>query len=200
MFTVAQLSDRLNDRFRLLDGGARTALPRQQTLLAVTDWSYDLLDGPERTVFMRLSTFAGGCTLESAEAVCGDDRIDVADVGPLLGRLVDKSLLIADGSGRFRMLQTLIQYGAERLAGEQDVGVVRGRHAAYFADLAEKSTDVHAVLRGAYPQTWWLGTLSDELDNIRMALSHSLACEDAQTAAADRRQTRLVLVVLRPHR
>ena len=114
-FTVTQLAERLDDRFRLLTGGARTALPRQQTLRAVTDWSYDLLFEHEQTVFERLSVFAGGCTLEAAEAVCSDEHLRTADIGDIVGRLVDKSLLVNDGAGRYRLLLTLAQYGRERL-------------------------------------------------------------------------------------
>ncbi|HEY1281575.1 MAG TPA: BTAD domain-containing putative transcriptional regulator, partial [Acidimicrobiales bacterium] len=116
-FTVNQLSERLDDRFRLLTGGARTALPRQQTLRAVADWSYDLLFADERKVFERLSVFTNGCTLEGAEAVCADDELPADAGADIVGRLADKSLVIADGSGRYRLLQTLAHYGRERLAG-----------------------------------------------------------------------------------
>ncbi|MBI5087603.1 MAG: winged helix-turn-helix domain-containing protein, partial [Actinobacteria bacterium] len=98
-FTLTQLVERLDDRFRLLTGGARTSLPRQQTLRAVTDWSYDLLFDDERMVFERLSVFSGSCTLEAAEAVCADDDLPVTEIGPIIGRLVDKSLLVGDGNG-----------------------------------------------------------------------------------------------------
>ena len=100
-FTIGQLAERLDDRFRLVTGGARTALPRHQTLRAVTDWSYDLLFDDERKVFERLAVFVGGCTLEAAEAVCSDDELPGAEIGALVGRLVDKSLVVADGSGTF---------------------------------------------------------------------------------------------------
>ena len=110
-FPVSQLSERLDDRFRLLTGGARTALPRQQTLRAVTDWSYELLFDHERAVFERLSVFNGGCTLEAAEAVCADDRIAADDVGDIIARLIDKSLLVREASGRYRLLLTLASTG-----------------------------------------------------------------------------------------
>ena len=123
--TVATLAERLDDRFRLLTGGARTALPRQQTLRAVVDWSYDLLFEDERRLFARLSVFAGGCDLEAAEAVCADDRVPAAEILDVSSRLVDKSLASASdagGDGRFSQLQTLWQYGRDRLieAGEVD--------------------------------------------------------------------------------
>ena len=92
---VGQLASRLDDRFRLLTGGARTALPRQQTLRAVVEWSYDLLFDDERRVFERLSVFAGGCSLEAAEAVCAGDDVAPEDVADLLAHLVDKSLVVA---------------------------------------------------------------------------------------------------------
>ena len=129
---VHQLAARLDDRFRLLTGGARTAMPRQQTLRAVVEWSYELLFDDEQRVFERLSVFAGGCTLEAAEAVCAGDDVAVEDIADLLAHLVDKSLLIADHSGpevRFRLLQTLGLFGRERLVASGDADGVRGRHA-----------------------------------------------------------------------
>ena len=107
---------RLDDRFRILTGGARTALPRQQTLRAVVEWSYDLLFDDEQRVFERLSVFSGGCSLEAAEAVCSGDGIAPEDVADLLAHLVDKSLVVADHSGsevRFRLLQTLALFGRD---------------------------------------------------------------------------------------
>jgi predicted ATPase len=116
-FPVEQLLERLDDRFRLLTGGARTALARQQTLRAVVDWSYDLLFEDERRVFERLSVFAGGCTLEAAEAVCADDEeVPDVSVADIVARLVDKSLVVAEEARRYRVLFTLGQYGRERLA------------------------------------------------------------------------------------
>ena len=109
--TVATLAERLDDRFRLLTGGARTALPRQQTLRAVVDWSYDLLFEDERRLFARLSVFAGGCDLEAAEAVCADDQVPTAEILDVLSRLVDKSLVSASDAGgdaRFSQLQTSV--------------------------------------------------------------------------------------------
>ena len=180
-FTVTQLSERIDDRFRLLTGGARTALPRQQTLRAVTDWSYDLLFDQERRVFERLSVFAGSCTLEAAEWVCADDQLSHADVGSIVGRLVDKSLLMTDGSGRFRLLQTLAQYGRERLIARDYDELVRDRHAEYYRDLAERSW-VDWRQAGGHPQTWWIAHLTAELDNLRAALTWSIGRADASTA------------------
>ncbi len=98
-FTVSQIAERLDDRFRLLSGGARTAMARQQTLRAVVDWSYDLLFEDERRVFERLSVFPGGCTIDAAEAVCAIDGLDPTDVVDSVTGLVDKSLLVVDRSG-----------------------------------------------------------------------------------------------------
>ena len=118
-FPVQQIASRLNDRFRLLTGGSRTALPRQQTLRAVVDWSYELLFDDEQRVFERLSVFLGGCDLATAEAVCADESLDAADLGDIIQTLVDKSLVVAVPRGdelRFTQLQTLAQYGREKLA------------------------------------------------------------------------------------
>ena len=181
VFTVDQLAERLDDRFRLLTGGARTALPRQQTLRAVTDWSYDLLFEDERAVFERLSVFAGGCTLEAAESICADGDIPTAEVGDVIGRLVDKSLVIADGSGRYRLLLTFIHYGHERLAETADGETVRDRHAAFFRELGVASYG-HMRRSGGPSHTWWLASLTTELDNIRVALEWSIACRDGLSA------------------
>ncbi len=182
-FSVTQLSERIDDRFRLLTGGARTALPRQQTLRAVTDWSYDLLFDHERRVFERLSVFSGGCSLDAAEWVSADAQLAHADVGPIVGRLVDKSLLVTDGSGRYRLLQTLGQYGRERLVARDDNEAVRDRHAEYYRDLAERSW-VDWRRAGGRPQTWWMSHLTDELDNLRAALTWSIGRADPSTARA----------------
>ena len=115
---LATVAERLDDRFRLLTGGARTVLPRQQTLRAVVDWSYDLLFEDERRLFARLATFTGGCGLTAAEAVCADEQVPAGEILDVLSRLVDKSLVIASSAGgeaRFSQLQTLWQYGLERL-------------------------------------------------------------------------------------
>ena len=180
-FTVAQLIERLDDRFRLLTGGVRTALPRQQTLRAVTDWSYDLLFDDERVVFERASVFVGGFRMDDAEAVCADDRLAARDVGPLLVRLVDKSLLVPDGSGRFKMLLTLAQYGQERLAEHGHSEAARNRHAAHYLQVAAPSFDDYQR-PGGRSQAWWLARLADEHDNLRAALEWSISNDDAETA------------------
>ena len=131
-----QIAARLNDRFRLLTGGSRTALPRQQTLRAVVDWSYELLFDDEQRVFERLSVLPGGCDLATAEAVCADDEIAAADVADHLRALVDKSLVVAVPAGdgvRFTQLQTLAQYGRERLTERGDAVRIRDAMARHFA-------------------------------------------------------------------
>ena len=179
-FTVGQLGRAPRRPIPTATAGARTALPRHQTLRAVTDWSYDLLFDDERTVFERLAVFTGGCTLEAAEAVCADEDLPSTEIGGLVGRLVDKSLVVADGSGRFRLLQTLAQYSREQLDAHGG-DIVRDRHAAYHAGLAELSS-VDWRRPGGQSQTWWLACLTTELDNVRVALDWSITREDAQTA------------------
>jgi predicted ATPase/class 3 adenylate cyclase len=132
--------ERIDQRFLLLTGGSRTALERHQTLQAAVDWSYELLDDRERRLFDRLSVFAGGFTLEAACAVAADDEATEVEVLDVLGDLVAKSMVIADRSGasvRYRLLETLRQYGRERLADESDVEATRDRHAHYYLNLEE---------------------------------------------------------------
>ncbi|WNI25088.1 BTAD domain-containing putative transcriptional regulator [Streptomyces sp. ITFR-16] len=180
MLTPQQIADRLDDRFRLLTNGSRTVLPRQQTLRAVVDWSWDLLPGDERTTLRRLSVFAGGCTLESAEAVCADSPAEAHDIAGRLGSLVDKSLVVAapaaDGGMRYRLLETVGEYAAERLdeAGERDA--VERRHQVYFRELA-RTTD--PLLRGAGQQAA-IELLQREYENLRTALRHAVAARDEQ--------------------
>ena len=141
--SVPSLHDRLDQRFRLLTGGSRSALPRQQTLRATVDWSYSLLTELEKSLFRRLSVFPDGFDLEAAEAVCPQGDIDVSDIADLLGSLVDKSLVVADqvGSGiRYRLLETIRQFGAEHLV-ENDVveaEAVAVAHCEHFLSLAEQ--------------------------------------------------------------
>jgi len=178
---VQQLAERLDDRFRLLTGGARTALPRQQTLRAVVEWSYDLLFEDEQRVFELLSVFAGGCSLEAAEAVCAGDQLQVEEVADLLAHLVDKSLVVADqadGQARFHLLQTLALFGRERLAASKAAHDARDRHAAHYLALAERGT---AAFRGE-DQVAWLVEIAREGDNLRAALAWFVDQQDAEAA------------------
>ncbi|MEV5202898.1 BTAD domain-containing putative transcriptional regulator [Streptomyces sp. NPDC053720] len=180
MLTPRQIADRLDDRFRLLTSGARTVLPRQQTLRAVVDWSWDLLDEAERAVLRALSVFAGGCTLAAAEAVCADGPQGAREVAGLLGSLVDKSLVVAapaeDGEMRYRLLETVGEYAAARLdeAAERDP-VVR-RHLVFYRELVRT---VEPELRGA-GQRPAIALLERDYENIRTALRHAVAARDEQ--------------------
>ncbi|HEV2635179.1 MAG TPA: BTAD domain-containing putative transcriptional regulator [Actinocrinis sp.] len=196
LLTPRQVADRLDDRFRLLTGGARTARPRQQTLRAVVDWSWELLSGPERAVLRRASVFSGGFTLAAGEAVCADpaagaggdgsggdedgSRVERADVLDLLGSLVDKSLVMAvqpqsaaedqaGGEIRFRMLQTVRAYAAERLAESGEAARIDQSHLDVFLTLAAHA---NPLLRTA-DQLHWLSRLAADHDNLLAALRRS---------------------------
>jgi predicted ATPase/DNA-binding SARP family transcriptional activator len=180
-FPIAQISSRLNDRFRLLTGGSRTALPRQQTLRAVVDWSYELLFDDEQRVFERLSAFPGGCDLATAEIVCADETLPQADLADHLHALVDKSLVIAVPTGdgvRFTQLQTLAQYGRERLTERGDAARTRDAMAKHYARLCAESAAAFTGDR----QRAWLTAIDQEHDNLRAALDWAVANEDADTA------------------
>jgi predicted ATPase/DNA-binding SARP family transcriptional activator len=180
-FPIAQIAARLNDRFRLLTGGSRTALPRQQTLRAVVDWSYELLFDDEQRVFERLSVLPGGCDLATAEIVCGDDELAAADVADHLAALVDKSLLVAvpvNGGVRFTQLQTLAHYGRERLTERGDAVRIRSAMARHFAELCSQSGP---AFTGDVQRTW-LAAIDQEHDNLRAALDWAVANDDAETA------------------
>lgn len=170
MMPADEILSRLEDRFRLLTGGSRTALPRQQTLRAAVEWSYKLLIPPERILFDRLSVFAGSFDLEAAEAVCAGDHAEPESILDHLSHLVDKSLVVSSedgpGAGMFRLLETLRQYGSELLARTADADETRRRHAAYFLALFE---DVEQKLRGPEQRTW-LTRLEEGHDNVRAAL------------------------------
>lgn len=180
-FPIPEIASRLNDRFRLLTGGSRTALPRQQTLRAVVDWSYELLFDDEQRLFERLSVFPGGCDLATAEAVCSDDALGAAEVADVVHALVDKSLLIAVPVGddlRFTQLQTLAQYARGKLTERGDTARTRDAMAAHFADLCSQSA---AAYTGS-TQRAWLMAIDAEADNVRAALEWAVANDDAETA------------------
>ena len=168
--SVEQIATRLDDRFRLLTGGNRTALPRQRTLRATVDWSYDLLSEEERALLRRLSVFAGGWSLEAAEAVCAGEGIESSDVLDLLQHLVDRSLVVTDvhpdGTTRFRMLEMLQQYALERLVERGEADAARGQHAAWVLALAERAGP---ELRGPREREW-SERLEGECENLRAAL------------------------------
>jgi predicted ATPase/DNA-binding SARP family transcriptional activator/Tfp pilus assembly protein PilF len=174
LLRVEEIAARLHDRFRFLTGGARTALPRHQTLQAMIDWSYDLLSESERALLRRLSVFAGGWSLEGAESVCAGKGIAVHEILDLLTQLLNKSLILAERQQgeetRYRMLETVRQYARGKLweAGEGEI--MRQRHLAYFVDLAERA---EPNLR-AFDMVIWLDRLEAELDNTRTALGWAI--------------------------
>ncbi|MGE5251115.1 MAG: adenylate/guanylate cyclase domain-containing protein [Bacteroidota bacterium] len=167
-----QIARRLDDRFQLLTGGTRTALQRHQTLRALIDWSYGLLSAEEKRLFRRLAVFAGGWTLDAAEAVCGEEK-GGPEVLDLLTRLVEKSLVFIeefDGEIRYHRLETIRQYSRERLLETDEVNAVRDRHLEYFVTFAELVDD---RLKGG-EQVRWQRRMAAELDNLRAALDWGL--------------------------
>jgi predicted ATPase/class 3 adenylate cyclase len=174
---LRDIAARLDDRFRLLTVGDRAALPRQQTLRALIDWSHDLLSPPERTLFRRLAVFAGDFTLEAAEAVATGDALDTADILDLLANLVEKSLVVLDADRpRYRMLETVRQYAAERLDASGEAHAVRDRHLRHYVKLTEAA---RPELVGP-AQASWLARLDGERENI---LAASAWCDDAEDGA-----------------
>ncbi|MFD3970623.1 BTAD domain-containing putative transcriptional regulator [Streptomyces cyaneofuscatus] len=186
MLTPRQIADRLDDRFRLLTTGSRTVLPRQQTLRAVVDWSWELLDGTERAVLRSLAVFAGGCSLTAAEEVCAlpdaadGIAVDSLDVAALLGSLVDKSLVVAapgeDAEMRYRLLETVGEYAAERLAEAGERDAVERRHLVHYREFARTTGP---KLRGA-GQREAIGLFRREYENLRTALRHAVAAREEQ--------------------
>jgi predicted ATPase/class 3 adenylate cyclase len=171
--TVQQLNERLVERLDLLTGGSRTALPRQQTLRSLIDWSYDLLAAGDRTLLGRCAVFVGGWTLEAATAVCSGDGIEERDVLDLLTSLADKSLVVADehgGAMRYRMLEMVRQYARDRLSANGEEPRLRDKHSAHFVALAEEAS---GRLRSADPEAS-LDRLDTEHDNLRAALTHAI--------------------------
>jgi predicted ATPase len=171
--SVEQINARLGDRFRLLTGGSRTTLPRQQTLRATLDWSYDLLLEDERVVLRRLSIFPGAFTVEAASAVASDAAIDEFAVVDLLSQLVARSLAIADtnaGATRYRLLETMRAYALEKLSEVAEIEGCRRRHAEYFRDLFERAPDDWLRLTDTELQATYIL----ELDHVRAALDWAL--------------------------
>jgi predicted ATPase/DNA-binding CsgD family transcriptional regulator len=171
VLSTEEISERLDDCFALLTAGNRTALPRHRALRATMDWSHELLPEQEQILFRRLSVFSGGFTLKAAESVCAGEDFERSNVLDLLSHLVDKSLVIVweNSTGtRYRLLETVRQYGRERLDESEDE--VERRHAGFFVGLAEEA---EGELSGS-DQARWLTRLQTEHDNLRAALSWSL--------------------------
>jgi predicted ATPase/DNA-binding XRE family transcriptional regulator len=174
----AEIAARLDDRFALLTGGSRTAPPRQQTLRATLDWSYDLLDEAERALLRRLAAFAGGFTLAAAEVVVAGEGVVEGDVLDLLTRLVTKSLVQVEDQGetaRYRLLETVRAYGWRRLREAGETDLAQRRHAAWCAALAEQAEPA----LDTRDQLGWLACLDAEQDNLRAALAWSLEHDPA---------------------
>jgi predicted ATPase/class 3 adenylate cyclase len=173
--SVADINARLKDRYRLLTGGSRVLQERQQTLRALVDWSHELLTAPEQTLFARLAVFVGGFDLAAAESVCSADPLDPLDIVDLLDRLVDHSLVMmadeADGSVRYRMLETLREYAADRLRELPDAEPIAARHAEHLFTVAKQARD---GLKGA-EQARWAERLELEFDNLRAAMATARA-------------------------
>jgi predicted ATPase len=177
--SIDQLAHRLDDRFRLLTSGSRTALPRHKTLRAVVDWSWELLTDAERTVLRRLSVFSGGASLEAAERVCAGDGVEQEEVLELLTSLAEKSLLtVGNAAPRYRMSGTIKEYARDRLAEAGESGLARHAHLAYFTELIE-TAEPH--LRRA-DQLEWLAVLEAEHDNIGAAMRGAIAAGEAHGA------------------
>jgi non-specific serine/threonine protein kinase len=187
VLAVEQIAARLDDRFRLLTGGSRTVLPRHQTLRAAIDWSYHLLSETERALLRRLAVFSGGWTLEAAESVCANECGAASGILDLLTSLVDKSLVLVEtrrGEARYRLLETVRQYGADRLEESGESGDLKRRHLGWYLAVAERAAP---KLRGP-EQELWLERLETEHDNLRTALAWGRV--DAQSAQTWLRLTR----------
>ncbi|WP_308408672.1 BTAD domain-containing putative transcriptional regulator [Streptomyces sp. AC627_RSS907] len=179
---VEQIARRLDDRFRLLASGSRIALPRQRTLLALVEWSWDLLDGPERTLARRLAVFPGGATASAIEAVCADPSLPAADIPYVLDTLVEKSLVTVDEEAdepRYGMLETVRAYAARQLADAEPGGAVTQRFAAYFLALAEE----HEPRLRTGEQLRAIEVFDAEHDNLLFALRSVTDARDEALAA-----------------
>ncbi len=177
MLPVEQIATRLDDVFRLLTGGSRTALPRHQTLQALIDWSYDLLTESEKALFRRLTVFARHWTIEACEAICAGDGVDSGEVFELLGRLIEKSLAlkrskVVDGVIRYRLLDSIRQYALVKLIESGEADAVRRKHAEYYFTFAEAGAPRKL---DDYLQRKWLDNMELEIDNIRAALAWSIS-------------------------
>ena len=177
VLSVEEIARRLDDRFRLLTGGSRTALERHQTLRAAIDWSYNLIPPAEQVLFRRLSVFVGGWTLEAAESVCRGEStsspVGSEDILDLLERIINKSLVIREevqSGSRYRMLETMRQYASEKLVESNESKILHDDHLEYFLNLAE-TTEPH--LRRV-EQIEWLSKLDSEYENLRAALSWAM--------------------------
>ena len=182
VLSVQEISARLGDSFRVLTAGSRTATSRQRTLHATMDWSHELLCQKERVLFRRLSVFAGGFTLEAVESICAGEELQRDEVLELLSQLVDKSLVVAQERGRaarYRLLETIRQYGWERLEEVGEAAHAGEQHAKYYLAVAEEA---EPELKGDR-QVIWLERLETEHDNLRVAMAWLLGRGESEKAA-----------------
>jgi predicted ATPase/DNA-binding SARP family transcriptional activator len=198
VLTVQQIAARLGDRFRLLQGGSRTVLPRHQTLRAAVEWSHDLLNPSERILFRRLSVFAGGFNLDAAEAICAGDGLDEYEVLDLLARLVNKSVVLKEdweGGARYHLLETIRQYARERLVEAGEEAQVRTRHFSWYLALAQDAeAQAFGVAGGAV-----LERLAVEYGNFRAALEWSSENRESHAVGLSLAQALYPLWWLRGH-
>jgi predicted ATPase/DNA-binding SARP family transcriptional activator len=181
MLAFEQILNRLDDRFRLLTGGSRTALERHKTLRAAIDWSYNLLPATQQALFQRLSVFVGGWTLEAAESVCEGGSVKSKHVLDLMDQLISKSLVIAEEvshESRYHLLETIRQYGREKLVESEDGKMRRDQHLAYFLDLAEQAERETQWAEKAK----WKDCLEWDADNFRSALDWCVSAENTEAA------------------
>ena len=177
-----QLAQKLDERFRVLTGGSRTVLPRQQTMRALIDWSYDLLSEPEQRLFRRVAIFAGGWTLEAAEAVCIDGTLDAFDVVDLLSSLVEKSLAVAEAAQnpRYRLLESTCAFAAEKLDQSNEREALARSHAQWAAALGDRAYEAKWH-KGQTPE--WYAEFEPELENARSAINWALSHDELVLAA-----------------
>jgi tetratricopeptide (TPR) repeat protein len=193
VLTAEQIADRVADRFHLLTGGTRTALPRHQTLRALIDWSYDALSETEQVLFRRLSAFSGGWTLDAAEEVCAGESIERGMILDLLDGLIDKSLVLAEeqpvGVMRYRFLETLRAYAAERLRDADEASRLANQHTRYFVELTERTDVIRQADWGRWRREAWPWLLAEQ-DNLRAILG---ACRDGTVDGGGNSETGLRL-------
>lgn len=187
-----QLAQKLDERFRVLTGGSRTALPRQQTMRALIDWSYDLLSEQEQRLFRRVAIFVGGWTLEAAESVCTGETLDALEVVDLLSSLVDKSLIVAEAPDhpRYRLLESMRAFALEKLERSGERETLERRQAEWGADLADRAFEAWWTA-----STWqWRAEFEPELENARAAIGWALAHDEIVLA------TRIVVAMSEAYR
>jgi predicted ATPase len=173
VMSIPNLAHRLNERFKILTDGNRTALPRQKTLSALFDWSYDLLSPRERELFDRIAIFAGSFTFDAANLVCSGDGVEKDDVLDVIISLADKSLVAVDTRGkqeRFRMLESAREYALSKLAASGERDQIARTHAGYFRDVAQSAENSFGLM----PLSEWLAILEPEVENFRTALDWAI--------------------------